>query len=65
MKVSFMLALVLDVGQIPASILIVLVVCCFAIVTLVLVNELACARLIRILKVVFGSSDNAPRLKRR
>ncbi len=52
-------------GQLPASTMFILVLSVSGITTLVLVNESACDRLIRILKVMFGRNDNKPRQKRR
>jgi hypothetical protein len=62
--VSF--ALVIDVvGKVPASTFIVFVVCLFILVVLVLVNESACDRLIRILRVMLGKSDKTQKQKRK
>jgi len=51
--------------QIPTIVLIVFVACCFGLVALVLCNESACDRLIRILKVLLRRSDELQRKKRR
>ncbi len=60
---------VVDVGyllnQVPTIVLIVFVAGCFVLVALVLCNESACNRLIRVLKVLLGRSDEARRQKRR
>ena len=50
-------------GQLPASTMFVLVLSVSGITILALVNEAACARLIRILKVIFGRNDDKPRQK--
>jgi len=51
--------------QVPAIVLIVLVVCCFTLAALVLFNESACDRLIRILKVLLGRNNGVRKQKRR
>ena len=52
-------------GQLPASTMFILVLSVSGITILALVNESACDRLIRILKVIFGRNDNTPKQKRR
>ena len=49
--------------QLPASTMFILVLSVSGITILALVNESACDRLIRILKVIFGRNDNKPRQK--
>ena len=51
--------------QVPAIVLIVFVAGCFALVVLVLCNESACNRLIRVLTVLLGRSDKEQNTKRR
>ena len=60
-----MLAFIIDAGQVPASTLIVIVLCIFILAVLVLVNESACDRLIRILRAMLGKGDNTQRQKRK
>ena len=50
--------------QVPTIVLMVFVVCCFTLAALVLCNESACDRLIRILKVLLGRSDRVQNPKR-
>jgi hypothetical protein len=52
-------------GQLPASTMFILVLSVSGITILALVNESACDRLIRILKVIFGRNDNKPPPRRR
>jgi hypothetical protein len=52
------------ISQLPIVVLIVIAVFVFFLAALVLLNESACGRLIRILKAM-GGSDNTPRRKRR
>ncbi len=56
---------VINVGDVPTLTLTVFVVCFFIVVVLVLVNESACDRLIRILRVMLGKGDNTQRQKRK
>ena len=65
MKSLLVAGIVLDVGNLPTSALIVLLVCFFILAVLVLVNESACDRLNRILRTVLGRSDNTQRQKRK
>ena len=58
-------AMVIDVGSISTSAFIVFAVLTFILVVLVLFNESACDRLIRILKVMLGKSENTQRQKRK
>ena len=51
--------------QIPTIVLVVIVFCSFVLVALVLCNESACSRLIRILKALPGRSDRIQNPKRR
>jgi hypothetical protein len=51
--------------QLPTSTTFLLVLSVSGITILVLVNESACDRLIRILKVIFGRNDNKPSPRRR
>ncbi len=63
---SFVLLDVLSIlGQLPASTTLILILCVSGITILALINESACDRLIRVLKVLLGRSDNTPRHKRR
>jgi hypothetical protein len=52
-------------NQVPTIVLIVFITGCFVLAALVLFNESACNRLIRVLKVLLGRSDEARRQKRR
>jgi hypothetical protein len=51
--------------QLPASTMFILVLSVSGITILALVNEPACDRLIRILRVIFGRNDNKPPRRRR
>jgi len=51
--------------QVPTVVLVVLVFCFFILVALVLFNESACKRLIRILKAIPGRSDRIQNPKSR
>jgi hypothetical protein len=51
-------------SQVPTIVLIVFVCCVFGVAALALVNESACSRLIRILRVLIRN-DNTPKRKRR
>ena len=53
------------ITQVPTLVLVVSVVCVSVIALLAILNESACDRLIRILKVLLGRSDNIKRQKRR
>ncbi len=51
--------------QLPTSTTFFLVLSVSGITILVLVNESACDRLIRILRIIFGRNDNKPPRRRR
>ena len=53
------------ITQVPTLVLVVSVVCVSVIALLAILNESACDRLIRILKVLLGKGDNTQRQKRR
>jgi hypothetical protein len=51
--------------QLPTSTTFLLVLSVSGITILVLINESACDRLIRILRVIFGRNDNKPPRRKR
>jgi len=68
-KAILVVGFVMNVGylisQVPTPALVVFVLCVSVMAFLVLINESACDRLIRILKVLLGRSDNTQKQKRR